>query len=63
MSPTHNQRRLRALQIARFLRAEGDGVLSVTDWNVAADIELILATASATDAMLDWLHQPRGGAS
>jgi hypothetical protein len=54
-------RRAQARAEAKFLRKEGSEVLSTRDWNIAADLEIDLATASATDAVVDWLAKRRKG--
>jgi hypothetical protein len=58
----------RARALAKFLRKDGSDVLSQKDWNDAADLEIHLATATATETYVDWLLKPKrsssdGGAS
>jgi hypothetical protein len=51
----------RVLAQAKFLRREGDGILSQRIWNIAADIELAIATL-VTTAVSDasaWLSKQR----
>jgi hypothetical protein len=42
-----DRRRQRALIEAKFLRREGEGGLPQKEWNIAADLEIALASATA----------------
>ena len=61
-SPAGRYEREKAWAIARFLRSNGDGILSRSVWNGAADIELHLATVESTlevDKAAAWLLRRR----